>query len=74
MIQTDPQRDSPIHKDSVQTSMEMVRQKRPLTIQMTIRPGVHKGFQNQDQDQVQVKSSFTMDVFQTLLIITAIII
>ena len=27
------------------------------------RPGVHKAFQNKDQDQAQLKNSSTMDCF-----------
>ena len=30
---------------------------------LKLRPRVHKTFQNQDQDQAQVKRSFTMDLF-----------
>ena len=30
-------------------------------------PRVHKAFQNQDQDQAQVKKSFTMDFLWNLL-------
>ena len=28
---------------------------------------VHKAFQNQDQDQAQVKNNYTMDIFKNLL-------
>ena len=34
-----------------------------LHLKPLIRPHVHKAFQNQDQDQAQVKNSFTMDFF-----------
>jgi len=30
-----------------------------------VKPRVHKAFQNQDQDQAQVKDYFTMDPFKT---------
>ena len=31
---------------------------------------VHKAFQNQDQDQAQVKNSFTMNFFKTYIYVT----
>jgi len=34
-----------------------------------LRPCVHKAFQNQDQDQAQVKNSSTMDFLKPAIII-----
>jgi len=58
-------KDSYIYFMSNRLSVHYIRTIRVVPPYMPLRPSVHKAFQNQDQDQAQVKNASNMDLFKT---------